>query len=120
MWRIGRFIRRFKNLLRWFPIIWRDEQWDHYYIFEILKYKLIFTAEHTRKNGYHVNSSCDADRMMLCVRLIDKVQNEEYVEALINDDGLTAKKIDAAYNKQKKARQLLFKLLDKHIEGWWD
>lgn len=120
MWRLKRIIRRTKNLLRWIPIIWNDEQWDHYYIFEILKYKLIFTAEHTRKYGYHIDSDYEADRMMLCVRLIEKIQKEEYMEELINDDDLTAEKIDTAYNKQKKARQILFKLLDKHIEGWWD
>jgi len=120
MWRIRRFIRRSKNLFRWLPIIWNDEQWDYYYIFEVLKHKLIFTAEHTRKHGYHVNSSYDADRMMLCVRLIDKIQNEDYMSVLVDDDNLTQKKIDAAFSKQKKARQLLFKLLDKHIESWWD
>lgn len=120
MWRIRRIIRRTKNLLRWLPIIWKDEQWDYYHIFEILKHKLIFTAEHTRKHSYHVNSEYDASRIMLCVRLIEKVQNEEYMEVLINDDNLTKEKLDAAYNKQKKARELLFKLLDKHVERWWD
>ena len=120
MWRIYRFIRRTKNLLRWLPIIWKDEQWDHYYILELLKHKLIFTAEHTRKFGYHTSSDYDADRMMLCVRLIEKIQNEAYMEELISDDKITQEKLDAAFNKQKKSRQLLFKLLDKHIEGWWD
>jgi hypothetical protein len=120
MWRIRRFIRRAKNILRWLPIIWKDEQWDYYYIFEILKHKLIFTAEHTRKYGYHTLAEYDADKMMLCVRLIEKIQNEEYMEVLINDNNITKEKMDAVHNKQKKASQLLFKLLDKHIEGWWD
>ena len=120
MWRIKRIIRRTKNLFRWLPIIWEDEQWDYYHIFEILKHKLIFTAEHTRKYGYHINSNYDADRMMLCVRLIEKVQNEEYMEVLINDDNLTAEKINTAYNKQNKARKLLFNILEQNIEQWWD
>ena len=120
MWRIRRIIRRTKNLLRWLPIIWKDEQWDYYHIYEILKYKLIFTAKHTYKHGYHINSKYDADRMMLCVRLIEKIQNEEYMDVLINDDNITMEKIDAACYKQKKAKRILFKLLDKYIEGWWD
>jgi hypothetical protein len=120
MWRIRRIIRRTKNLLRWLPIIWKDEQWDHYYILEILKHKLIFTADHTRKYGYHTNSKYDADRMMLSVRLIEKIQNEDYIEALINEDKLTADKIEAAYNKQNKARKLLFKILEQNLEQWWD
>ena len=120
MWRLRRFVRRFKNLFRWLPIIWEDEQWDYYHILEILKHKLIFTAEHTRKYGYHVNSNHDANRMMLCVRLIEKVQNEEYMEVLINDDNLTREKVDIALNKQTKARKLLFKILEQNIEQWWD
>lgn len=120
MWRIHRIIRRIKNLIRWLPIIWKDEQWDHYYILELLKHKLIFTAEHTRKFGFHTSSDYDADRMMLCVRLIEKVQNEAYMEELINDDELTQEKLNAAMKKQDKAQRLLFKILDKHIQGWWD
>ena len=42
------------------------------------------------------------------------------MEVLINDDNLTAEKINTACNKQQKARKLLFKLFDKHIESWWD
>jgi len=52
--------------------------------------------------------------------MIEKIQNEAYMEELISDDKITQEKLDAAFNKQKKSRQLLFKLLDKHIEGWWD
>jgi len=117
---IRRIIRKTKNVLRWLPIIWKDEQWDYYHIYEILKYKLIFTAEHIYKHGCHINSKYDADRMMLCVRLIEKIQNEEYMDVLINDDNITMEKIDVACNKQKKAKRILFKLLDKYIEGWWD
>ena len=120
MWRVKRFIRRSKNLFRWLPVIWKDENWDYYYIFEILKHKLIIMSEHIRKNSNHVSANYDADRMMLCVRLIDKVQNEEYMNVLTDDDNLTMEKIEAACNQQKKARKLLFKLLDQYIERWWD
>jgi hypothetical protein len=120
MWRLRQFKRRLINLFRWLPIIWKDEQWDYYHIFEILKYKLLFTAEHTRKYGYHTSSNYDADRIMLCVRLIEKVQNEDYLMELINDDNLTKEKLDAAFNKQAKARKLLFKILEQNIEQWWD
>lgn len=120
LWRIKRIIRRIKNLFRWLPIIWRDENWDYYHIYEVLKYKLMFTSETIRKNGYHVSAKYDADRMMLCVRLIEKVQNEEYMEVLIDDDNLTMEKINAAINKQQKARKLLFNILEKNIEKWWD
>ena len=120
MWRLRQFKRKLINLLRWLPIIWKDEQWDYYYIFEILKHKLLFTAEHTRKYGYHTSSNYDADRIMLCVRLIEKVQNEDYLIEFINDDNLTREKIIAGETKHFKAKRILFKLLDQYIERWWD
>lgn len=44
MWRIRMFFRKVKNLIRWFPIIWKDEDWDDHYIVEIFIKKL----EHQR------------------------------------------------------------------------
>lgn len=120
MWRIRRFIRRTKNLFRWLPVIWKDDQFDHYYIFEILKYKLTIMSEYIRKNGNHVMAEYDANRMMLCVRLIDKVQSEYYLVELINDDEITREKLIAGQNKHDKAKRILFKLLDQYIERWWD
>ena len=40
MYKIKQFFRRIYNLYRWFPIIWKDQDWDHSYIFEIFKFKL--------------------------------------------------------------------------------
>lgn len=118
---VRRFIRRIKNLYRWLPVIWKDEQWDHYYIFEILKFKLTIMSEAIRKSDNHKLSKYDADRMMLCVRLIDKVQNEEYLMTLINcEKDLTKETFNKADAKQKKAKHILFKLLENHIERWWD
>ena len=44
MYKIKRFFRKCYNVIRWFPTIWRDEDWDHHYINEILIKKL----EHQR------------------------------------------------------------------------
>ena len=31
-----------KNIIYWFPIIWKDRNWDSHYIFEIIKHKLFY------------------------------------------------------------------------------
>ncbi len=120
MWRIRRIIRRTKNLLRWLPIIWKDEQWDHYYIFEILRHKLIIMSETIRKRDNHTMAEYDANRMMLCARLMKKVQDEEYLFEFIGDDEITREQIDKGVKKHDKAKRILFKLLDQYIERWWD
>jgi hypothetical protein len=78
MYRIQQFFKQIHNLIRWFPIIWKDKDWDDHYIFEILKFKLKNQAEYIGKKNRHVSSKRDAEIMMLCVRLMDKVQSEYY------------------------------------------
>lgn len=78
MYKIKQFFRRIYNLYRWFPIIWKDEDWDDFYIFEILKFKLKNQAEYIGYHDRHTTAKRDAEIMMLCVRLIEKVQDEYY------------------------------------------
>jgi hypothetical protein len=78
MWRIKEFIKSIKNLIRWFPIIWKDKDWDDYFIFEVLKFKLKNQAEYIGYHDRHISAKRDAEKMMLCVRLIEKVQDEYY------------------------------------------
>lgn len=78
MYKIKQFFRNIKNLIRWFPIIWKDRDWDDHFIFEILKFKLKNQAKYIGYYDRHVSAKRDAEIMMLCVRLIDKIQNEWY------------------------------------------
>jgi hypothetical protein len=72
------FIKGIKNLYRWFPIIWKDRDWDSYFIFEILISKLKNTAKYNDSINYHTNAKRDSQRMMTCVRLIERVQKDYY------------------------------------------
>jgi hypothetical protein len=77
-YKINRFVNRIKNLIRWFPIIYRDQDWDDHFIFEILKFKLKNQAKYIGDKNRHLSAKRDAEIMMLCVRLIEKVQEEYY------------------------------------------
>jgi hypothetical protein len=78
MYKVKQFFKRIYNLYRWFPIIWKDQDWDDHYIFEILKFKLKNQAEYIGYHDRHMSAKRDAEIMMLCVRLMDKVQHEYY------------------------------------------
>ena len=74
------FVKSFmavKNLVRWFPIIIKDKDWDESFIYKILQFKLKNQAEYIATRDWHTNAKRDAEIMMTCVRLIDKI-NEEY------------------------------------------
>jgi len=72
------FIRGIKNLWYWLPIIWKDRNWDHQYIFDILSHKLKAQSEYIGGRDIHINAKRDAEVMMICVRLIEKVKDEYY------------------------------------------
>jgi len=67
-----------KNIIYWFPIIWKDRNWDHRNIFDIFAHKLKVQAEYIGKYGLHLNNWKDERDMMTCVRLIEKIKDEWY------------------------------------------
>jgi hypothetical protein len=67
-----------KNLWYWFPIIWKDRDWDSHYIFEIMKHKLSAQANYIGTSDRHTRAQQDARRMKLCVKLMQKIQDEDY------------------------------------------
>jgi hypothetical protein len=109
-----------KNLYKWFWVIWKDRDWDHHYIFQVLKFKLEKQANHLAENGFHNNAQRDAELMMTCVRLIDKLQNEYYYDELCKSGVRSSEAVQNVIAKHKKAKRLLFKIMNDRIEEWWD
>jgi hypothetical protein len=101
-----------KNLWRWFPIIWKDRDWDYYYIFQVLKFKLEKQAKHL--------GGRDAELMMTCVRLINKLQNEEYYEEYYDSRPMNNEMMYKCQAQHDKAKRLLFKIMNDRIDSWWD
>lgn len=85
----GKYLHRdiaqgIKNLIKWFPMIWKDRDWDSFYIFEILQFKLKNQAKYIGDNDRHTSAKEDAEMMMRCVDLIEKVKTEFYQSEYID------------------------------------
>jgi hypothetical protein len=179
------FINGVKNLIRWFPVIWKDRDWDDHYIWTMMIKKISFQADYIRHKGHHVDNIRDAQRMELAVRLMKRV-SEEYYQMLhmdyykskmhfdpITDVDLVGKSEDEinlytncsrlrietlsenfdefftkyphayrevtktdkyifdnntkdkiamnmGYYLHEKANRILFTLLQRHLQSWWD
>jgi len=70
----------FSNLITWFPVIWKDRNWDHYFIYVMLRHKLHLMEQLIRHHGMHVNNIKDADGIKKCVLLLDRLIADEYGE----------------------------------------
>ena len=162
------FAQGVKNLWKWFPIIWKDRDWDHDFIYNMLAKKLEFQAKYIGNRGIHVDAKRDSERMMLVAKLIKLQQDDfyamEYMDYQVTEDfyipvddkpeyfeweQVTVSqtfdeyfaKYPLCYNRaiqfanrtdsqlvammmgnlrQQKCKDLIFKLLNQHIESWWD
>lgn len=154
-WRLRQLIVSVKNLVRWFPLIWKDRDWDHAYIYYLLEFKLTNMAKYFRKRDFFVGQIREAEKMELCVRLMKKIQNEDYAiefyDKLDEKYGKTINYVDPSTHlfeikyeksyteeeleeirkerweaivkgskKQEKAQRILFKLMERNINRWWD
>jgi len=79
-----RYIRLIKegiiNLIKWFPVIWKDRWWDDHYIFVILQFKLSDMEKKYRKDSIHLYKDHTADKMKLCVMLLNRIIKDDYLE----------------------------------------
>jgi hypothetical protein len=67
-----------KNLIKWFPVIWKDRDWDHNFIYEIIKFKLKNQADYIGGKDRHTRAKRDAEIMKLCCELIQRCQDDYY------------------------------------------
>ncbi len=121
MYKIKQKIKQLRKLIRWIPIIWRDRDWDYYFIYEILKQKLIDTEDHTRSEGFHIYNNLEADDIQKAIDMIEKVQTEYHLNKYLSEaKEWTTEGMDKATKDHEQARQELFQYLNDNIEKWWD
>ncbi len=95
----------FKNLWRWFPIVWKDRDWDDYYIFEVLKFKIKNTANLTENNQRFVGWESQVSYMRICEKLITLIQDEYYCNEYFDyyDNKFSFEKIEDSDNFEMKS-----------------
>lgn len=77
-WHTRMFIRSYKRVLSWIPIIWNDRDWDDHYLLLILRKKLVSIRDDS-KNWNWVESEKQTDILNQCISDIDTLLNDEYM-----------------------------------------
>lgn len=62
-----------KNLWNWFPLIWKHRDYDSIFTMMLLRKGLNDLGELISENDMHVNAQKDAQRIRLCVALLDRI-----------------------------------------------
>lgn len=167
-WRIRHFLQGVQNIIRWIPIIYKDKDWDDYYITKMLQKKIEHQREYLVNSNRHTRVDQDNYWMTVVLNLIERdheecygIEYQEYVkeDLVFNDDRsitfkLTEDNSDAYLYKyrnalrrmikenymnaqdkmnngrslafllsrynQDRCHKLLYKILERHLQSWWD
>ena len=124
------------NLIKWFPIVWTDRDWDYRYLYEVLYFKLSDIEKSLRNDTWHSNSDKYAKQIMTAKVLVKRLIDDNYFDVAFEKYGLKQhedfyRKLSSEekeiYSKcfeyeeymKKQDREYLFKYMNKHIEKWW-
>ena len=68
------------NLIIWFPVIWKDRNWDQYYFYKIMKAKLEKMEKLQRLHGISTDSEQCAREIKLSINLLNRILDCNYLE----------------------------------------
>jgi hypothetical protein len=130
-----------RNLFYYFPVIWRDRDYDWSYLADLLERKLRRSARYFSDDAY-INKE-----MRVCLRLIERIQKDPYGDiadrrcqgrygvkprsGIENGRWVSRWPSDEhrrywlkCHEDAEKINQLdcdrLFGLMAKYLRGWWD
>lgn len=74
--------RGIKNLIRWFPLIWSDRDFDYHFLLSLLKQKITFLKDNFKGEKYR-NENLIKD-LMVAENLIKRIIEDKYEGFLLD------------------------------------
>jgi hypothetical protein len=98
-----------QNLIKWFPIIWNDRDWDWHYWLE-MNIKKLEGMEESIRNGCHVHCERDADQIKLALLALKRLESDEYHEMVFKPHDKKWGKLDTSFGQpdEQKCVEMLF------------
>lgn len=117
-WRIKNFFEGVWNIIRWTPTIYKDKDWDDYYITKLLQKKIEHQRNYLVKANRHSNVAKSNFWMTVVLNLIERKHEEYYTMerydymVLNNEDifgNLVSETLDNYIEKYPRAKQEVLK-----------
>ena len=139
-----------KNTIKWFTIIWNLRYWDYSYIYQILRFYLENMEYHMKNYNMMRHPEKVTKNITIAKNLAKRLEEGNYTSnaiipiekkygmtepEFIKIDSMTYKFVNCrslseeeamqrAYihsdYMEKQDREMLFNILNKHINSWWD
>jgi len=112
--RFRNFRRGVYNLWVWFPIVWKDRQWDEMYLYQMLEFKFRRMEKfYASKYSWCEDAPIVAKQCQICKNLCERIIRDEYTSPYA-DEIVAAKDKIAEVEKKFEAR---FEFLNVDIQA---
>lgn len=122
--RVGRFILR---IIRWIPVLWKQEEWDFGYTYDILEHKIKEIRKCVSEDTWHTEDCVKEELQQIdsVLEHLDKFRNwPSYVEVpdpmdrwVKNEDGTSTLEFT---EEEHKAYQKANEFEEEHYNAFWD
>lgn len=69
-----------RNLVRWFPAVWKDRDWDHIFLYDIMRSKLKMMEKFQFNHGICISHKEISHKIKVCRILLDRLSKDEYLD----------------------------------------
>jgi hypothetical protein len=107
-WRITYFIDGVRNIIRWVPVLYKDRDWDDYFITKMLQKKIENQRKYLVEHNRHLNIDSNNFWMTVVLNLIE-AEHEEYYGC---------EYMDYYESESFLSDKLIFDNLDKYINKY--
>ena len=111
------------HLINWFPVIWRDRDFDNAYIEAILLHKLqntldFFESKNSVTDWTVPEQAKALQALRICVAILERKQNDFYI---MRCNAICSKEeIDNIIKCEQRDMEVFGKLFGKYLGYWWD
>ncbi len=110
-----------RNVVRWFPVVWRDRDFDYSYLLEVMEFKFRSMADSFEKYSMHVGSEQDVRQLRVCAELCKRLREDEYLEK--HWDRSTVARSKATMHRvgeiAAQDQKVLGRMIGRHLRRWW-
>ena len=121
------FYNSVKRILRWFPIVWNQRDWDYEGIYSLLEQKMKDLREEINRDKWHDSTDINKSlkQIEICMTRMDRYRNwTDYYEYPMDDiefaesgEGLFPIKYTSESNEQQRLGAIDFE--EKNFKKFW-
>lgn len=140
---LRRSYKKITNFISWVPIIWNDQHYDHFHIFNILRHKtkLVIKQFETEKHWRYVGIENDIEDMKKFYNALDRICKDDYedlpeyleskdymdnnefadVNPIMSDywKELVKKNLEHIYKQEEDDLLIVSDTFKNKINAWW-